>query len=38
MTKTPTQTEYSKKQSDITKTIPKTFDNTTIADRLWSNE
>ena len=41
MTKALTQTENSKKQSDNTKTPPKTFDYKTIVDRLrivsWSN-
>ena len=41
MTKTLTTTENSKKQSDNTKTIPKDFDYTMIADRRrtvnWSN-
>ena len=41
MTKVPTPTEKSKKQRDNTKNATKTFDYTTIADRLrtvsWSN-
>ena len=41
MTNAPTPTEKSKKQRDNTKITTKTFDNTTIVDRLrtvsWSN-
>ena len=41
MTKAPTPTEKSKKQRDNTKNATKSFDYTTIADRLgtvsWSN-
>ena len=42
MTKAPTPTEKSKKQRDNTKTQPKIFDYTTIADPLrtvsWGND
>ena len=36
MTKAPTPTEKSKKQLDNIKNATKTFDYTTIADRLWT--